>query len=116
MWICKAVTASDPDTYGGYSPPYAAPEFGLYFTVTLYFNKDETYETVTQTYSVSDDLLFPMISPHVYKQKKKQYVYSELNKRKDCVGACNCAVVFVRQTREHYKEWFKVEEPTDWEK
>ena len=116
MWICKAVTASDPDTNGGYSPPYAAPGLGLYFTVTLYFNKDETYETVTQTYSVSDDLLFPMISPHVYKQKKKEYVYSKLNKHKDCVGACNCAVVFVRQTREHYKEWFKVEEPTDWEK
>lgn len=114
MWICKAVTASDPDTNGGYSPPYAAPGLGLYFTVTLYFNKDETYETVTQTYL--DDLLFPMISPHVYKQKKKEYVYSKLNKYKDCVGACNCAVVFVRQTREHYKEWFKVEEPTDWEK
>ena len=116
MWICKAVSAADPDTNGGYSPPYSAPDIGLYFTITQYFYADESYETVTRGYSASDDLLFPNISPHVYKKKKGKLNYSELEKRKDCVGACNCAVVFVRQTREHYREWFNVEEPTDWGK
>lgn len=116
MWICKAVTESDPDTNGGYSPPYAAPNLGLYFTVTLYYNEDGTYYTVPQTYSLYQDLLFPEISPHVYKQKKNQYVYSQLDKFKDCVETCNCAVVFVRQTREHYRDWFRVKEPDDWER
>ena len=115
MWICKAVSAADPDTNGGYSPPYSAPDIGLYFTITQYFYADETYETVTRGYSASTDLLFPNISPHVYKQKKGELDYSGLEKHKNCVGACNCAVVFVRQTREHYREWFNVEEPDDWE-
>lgn len=113
MWICKAATATDPDTDGGYSPPYALPNEGLYLTVTLYFYEDGRYRTIIKTYNVAKNLLFPTWSPHKYKQAEDQYVYSQLEEHKDCIGACNCAVVFVRQTREHYRDWFEVKEPDD---